>query len=113
MSWNALPPDVVVHIWTLRRAAMARELCEIEGRQRAFDRRVWPLGVSPYSRAKTLDRHACILAYCDRPACGSHEWIQTWRRSASLWCQVCNRKGCRIRVPHPGTFCSEDCYVFV
>ena len=111
MSWEALPRDVVALIWMARRRAMARELCVRESRQRALDRRVWPLGVSP--RACVAYRHEAIVRWCDRRACGRHDWIEAWSTAARLWCQVCNRDCRGVRFPHPGRFCGPACYAFV
>ena len=88
---------------------MARELACARA-ERALDRRVWPLGVSPRACAY---KHEAIVRWCDRRACGRHEWIQAWSTAALLWCQVCNRDCRGVRFPHPGRFCGPECYAFV
>lgn len=120
MGWDDLPSDIVQRIWMLRRCAMSRELCIVEKTKHDNDLRIWPLGISPYLREKTRERHAAIRRWCDGVACGHHEWIERWSRAELLWshrCKVCHSTchstdGVWIDAPHPGFYCSRECYMF-
>lgn len=91
---------------------MARELCDHERQLRDSERNIWPLGVSPYSHAKTLVKHRVIEQWCDK--CDSHSWVRAWTAAHHLWCRVCHRKSSAIfNVAQGGVFCSEACYAFI
>lgn len=109
MKWDALPEEIISHIFEARRLAMARELCARMKDLRDVEQRIWPLGVSPnhIGRAKA---HAIILRWCDK--CDHHAWIEQWIAAAQLLCKVCRRECIGVYVCHPGHYCSDECYTF-